>query len=71
MAQSWEHLLFAHWPVEEAVLRRLVPPQLPIVAFDDTALIGIVPFEVRALRLHGLPPLPIGSRFPEPTCGPT
>jgi uncharacterized protein YqjF (DUF2071 family) len=65
MAQSWERLLFAHWPVEEAVLRRLVPAQLPIDSFDDTAWIGIVPFEVRALRLHGLPPLPIGSRFPE------
>jgi uncharacterized protein len=28
MAQTWHDLLFAHWPVEAAALRQLIPPQL-------------------------------------------
>jgi hypothetical protein len=62
MGQSWEHLLFAHWPVEPDALRAVVPPQLPIDTFDGSAWLGIVPFEIRALRLRGTP---LGSRFPE------
>jgi uncharacterized protein len=65
MAQTWEDLLFAHWPVEPATLRRVVPPELPVDRFDGTAWIGVTPFQVRALRPRGLPPPPVASRFPE------
>jgi uncharacterized protein YqjF (DUF2071 family) len=65
MGQTWEQLLFAHWPVDPALLRRAVPMQIPIDTFGEIAWIGVTPFEVRALRLHGSPPLPAGSRFPE------
>jgi uncharacterized protein YqjF (DUF2071 family) len=65
MGQTWEGLLFAHWPVDPAALRRVVPAAIPIDTFDGAAWLGITPFEVRALRLHGAPPLPVGSRFPE------
>ncbi len=65
MGQTWESLLFAHWPIEPAAMRRVVPDALPIDTFDGMAWLGVVPFEVRALRARGLPPMPAGSRFLE------
>jgi len=65
MGQTWERLLFAHWPLEPSAMRRAVPDQIPIDTFDGAARLSVTPFEVRALRLRGLPPLPLGSRFPE------
>jgi hypothetical protein len=65
MGQSWEHLLFAHWRIDESRLRRFVPPQIPIDTFDGSAWIGITPFLVGGLRLRFLPPLPGTARFPE------
>jgi uncharacterized protein YqjF (DUF2071 family) len=65
MGQTWESLLFAHWPVEPELMRRVLPGRLGLDTFAGTAWLGVVPFEVRALRLRGLPPLPFGSRFLE------
>ena len=58
MAQTWENLLFAHWPVSAEVLRPLVPEPLPIDEFDGTAWLTITPFEVTGLRARGTPPVP-------------
>ena len=65
MTQTWEDLLFAHWPVPRASLEPLVPPRLAIDTFDGVAWLGIVPFRVTELRVRGLPRLPGVSRFPE------
>lgn len=65
MGQTWEDLLFAHWPVAARALRHVVPDQLPLDEFAGTAWIGITPFIVRALRPRLLPPPVVGSRFPE------
>jgi uncharacterized protein YqjF (DUF2071 family) len=65
MAQTWRDLLFAHWPVEEGELRRVVHPRLPIDTFEGCAWVGVTPFRVTGLRLRGTPPLPGASRFPE------
>ena len=65
MAQSWEDLLFAHWPVALERLRPLVPRPLPIDLHEGTAWIGLTAFVVRGLRLHWAPPLPGSSSFPE------
>jgi uncharacterized protein len=62
MRQTWLDLLFAHWRVSEAHLRRAVPDAIPIDSFDGSAWIAVTPFEVAGLRPRGLPPLP---RFPE------
>ncbi|MFN0074718.1 MAG: YqjF family protein [Chloroflexota bacterium] len=48
--QSWRRLLFAHWAVDVDVLRKVVPPSLEIDTYDSRAYIGIVPFEMRAIR---------------------
>jgi len=65
MAQSWHDLLFAHWPVDASVLRRLIPPQLQIDTFEGQSWLAIVPFRMTGVRLHGTPPLPWISAFPE------
>jgi uncharacterized protein YqjF (DUF2071 family) len=63
--QSWLDLLFAHWPLPVEALRPVVPHQLPLDTYDGHAWIGITPFEVSGLRVHGAPPVPCLSRFPE------
>jgi len=65
MAQTWCDLLFAHWPVKLELLRRAVPPQLPLDVYDGRAWIGVSPFRVANLRLHGTPPVPGVSWFDE------
>jgi uncharacterized protein YqjF (DUF2071 family) len=65
MAQTWHDLLFAHWPLAPDILRPLVPPELPLDTFDGRCWVGIAPFHMSGIRLHGLPPLPGLSRFPE------
>ena len=65
MAQSWHHLLFAHWPVTVDDLRPYIPAALPIDTFDGQAWLGVVPFEMCSIRLRGLPPVPGFSAFPE------
>jgi uncharacterized protein len=65
MGQTWYHLLFAHWPVEASAIDRLLPPPLRAHRHDGSAWLGITPFTVAALRLHGSAPLPWLSWFPE------
>jgi uncharacterized protein len=65
MGQTWRHLLFAHWPVEPAVLEPLVPRPLQLDRYDGGAWLGITPFVLTGLRGHGMPPFPWLSHFPE------
>jgi uncharacterized protein YqjF (DUF2071 family) len=65
MAQSWHDLLFAHWPVDAAMLRSHIPADLKIDTFDGHAWLGIVPFSMSDVRLRWAPPLPGLSAFPE------
>jgi uncharacterized protein len=57
LGQSWERLLFAHWPVEAGSLRTRVPPPLELDTFDGTAWLGVIPFAVTGLHVRGVPPL--------------
>ncbi len=65
MTQRWHALLFAHWPVDPAHLRPLLPDGLALDTFDGEAWIGIVPFAMSHVRLRGLPALPLVSSFAE------
>ena len=72
MAQSWHHLLFAHWPIAVDALRPHIPAALPIDTFDGQAWLGVVPFEMRDVRLRGLPPCPrCFGPSPNSTCART
>jgi uncharacterized protein YqjF (DUF2071 family) len=65
MAQTWHDLLFAHWPVSELELARVVPPQLELDLFEGRAWIAVVPFRMDRIRPRGLFPLPKLSATPE------
>lgn len=65
MKQTWNDILFAHYPVKLEELRRSVPDVLPLDAWDGVGWIGVVPFHMTGIRLRGLPPIPGTDRFPE------
>jgi uncharacterized protein YqjF (DUF2071 family) len=64
-AQTWNDLLFAHWPVPVDRLRPLVPDVMPIDTYDGRAWVGLVPFWMSGVRARAMPALPWVSVFPE------
>ena len=65
MTQTWHNLLFAHWRVDRAALRALVPQVLALDTYDDEAWLGVVPFFMTNVAPRGVPALPWLSAFPE------
>lgn len=65
MRQHWGKLLFIHWPIDEKVLRPLIPAQLTIDSYDGSAWIGVIPFTMWGIRASFLPPIPGTSAFHE------
>ena len=64
MAQTWEQLLFAHWPLPERVLRPLVPPGLRCKrSMGERG--SDHPFVLSVLRPRSLPSIPGLALFPE------
>lgn len=59
MYQTWDKLLFMHWPFEESQLRRHIPRELQIDTFHGTAWVGVTPFTMPEIRPAGLPAFPI------------
>src|SRR5687768_990980 len=58
MTQSWNHLLFAHWRVDPAQVRRAVPRTFDLDLFHGEAWVGVVPFFMTNVGARGLPALP-------------
>jgi hypothetical protein len=65
MTQSWNSLLFAHWRVDAAEMRRAVPNTFDLDLFDGEAWLGVVPFYMTNVGLQASPTLPWLSAFPE------
>lgn len=65
MQQTWEQLLFAHWPVPASALRELIPSALDIDTFEGQAWIGVVPFYMSHVKPRFSPSVPALSFFPE------
>ena len=65
MVQTWNDLLFAHWPVRPEALRQLVPNELPLDTFDGQCWIAVTPFHMTGVRPRFVPPLTGLSAFPE------
>ena len=63
--QTWNDLLFAHWPVQPSALRPLIPSELTLDEFDGTSWVGVTPFYMTGIALRGMPNLPWVSHFPE------
>jgi uncharacterized protein YqjF (DUF2071 family) len=58
MHQTWQNLLFLHWPVDPALLRPLIPTRLAIDTYDGKAWIGVTPFAMTNVHLTSLPAIP-------------
>ena len=54
MAQRWNDLLFAHWPIEVDVMARLLPAGLEVDSFDGWAWAGVVPFWMDQVRTRAV-----------------
>lgn len=65
MRMRWRDLLFAHWIVDEAALRPLIPASLEVDTFEGRAYLGVVPFLMEDVAPRGLPGAPYLSLFPE------
>ena len=65
MTQTWNDLLFAHWPVDERALRERVPAAFELDLHDGQAWLGIVPFHMTNVSPRFVPALPWVSAFPE------
>ncbi|RDU37661.1 DUF2071 domain-containing protein [Neobacillus piezotolerans] len=65
MTQTWENLLFMHWPVDAALVRELVPVELELDTWDGEAWISISPFQVKHQRFRILPEIPMLNEYLE------
>ena len=65
MTQTWNDLLFAHWPVDSETLREKIPSGFELDTFDGQAWLGIVPFYMTNVSPRGVPNLPWMSEFAE------
>lgn len=65
MKQTWSDLLFAHYPIQFDVLRKLVPEALPLDSYNGMCWVGVVPFRMSGVGVRGLPPIPGTDTFPE------
>jgi uncharacterized protein YqjF (DUF2071 family) len=65
LAQTWNDLLFCHWPLPVEEVRDQVPGELEVETFDGSAWLGVTPFLLTDLRFRNLPPLPLLSHFLE------
>jgi uncharacterized protein YqjF (DUF2071 family) len=65
MQQRWNDLLFAHWPMPAAEIQATLPPGLAVDSFDGSGWLGVVPFAMDRIRLHGFPTVPGARAFPE------
>jgi uncharacterized protein len=65
VAQRWERLLFAHWPVEARNLRRVLPPGVEPDVRDGSGWLGIVAFVMVGTRSASAPTWPVLRSIPE------
>jgi len=65
MEQTWNDLLFTHWPIDPDVMRPLVPSVLPLDTFNAQCWVAVTPFHMSGVRGRWMPPLPGLSAFPE------
>ena len=69
MAQRWNDLLFAHWPVPAQWLDGRLPAGLQVDRYDGAAWLGVVPFSMDRVRSRVAGGLALGipgaRAFPE------
>ena len=58
LTQTWQDVLFLHWPVPPHILEQHIPIDLKLDLFEQNAWLSIVLFKVNGQRLRLLPPFP-------------
>jgi len=53
MHQRWAGLLFLHWPISPAMIQERLPEGLFVDTFEGMAWVGVVPFFMEKVRIHG------------------
>ncbi|MCA0971183.1 DUF2071 domain-containing protein [Halobacillus litoralis] len=65
MHQTWEELVFMHWPVPEEMLRPHIPKAFELDLYDGQAWIAVVPFRMNHIHFKGMPPVQFGNHLLE------
>ena len=66
MRMDWRVLTYVHWRVDEHAVAALLPDGLVPDTFDGSAWVGLVPFDMRDIRVPGMPRgIPWIGTFPE------
>ena len=63
--QEWNNVIFLHWQVELAELKKFVPKELEVDLFEEKPWISLVAFTMEKIRLKILPAFPPISDFDE------
>ncbi len=63
--QSWLDLAFIHVPVEAEIIQSRLPEGVRVDVFDESAWLGIVPFQMSGVKRRNLPAFPFMRQFPE------
>ncbi|WP_081756739.1 YqjF family protein [Gorillibacterium massiliense] len=58
MKQIWRDVLLAHWSIDPDQLAPRLPNGLELDLMDDKAWLTLTPFQVKPMRLRGVPPFP-------------
>ncbi len=56
--QTWQDVLFLHWPIAPKILVKYIPQELKLDIYKGNAWLSVVLFKVKGQRLRFLPPLP-------------
>ena len=54
MRQTWNHIVWCHWPVEAEQISAFLPAGLTPDLFEGKAWVGLFPFSMQNLRVPGL-----------------
>ncbi|MBL0388628.1 DUF2071 domain-containing protein [Tumebacillus sp. ITR2] len=65
MTQTWNRLLFAHWPIPVSAIREHIPKELEVDTYNGVTYIGVVPFDMSDIRARFFPQIPYTNKFPE------
>jgi hypothetical protein len=75
MLQGWYNVAQIHWRYKPSVVQALLPKGFTVDTFDGSAWVGLIPFEMRRIRLPFGPNDGLGvgrlARFLKPMCVPT
>lgn len=63
MRQKWRNLFFLHWEYSPQEIQSTLPPTLRIDTFGGKAYIGVIPFQMKEVRLSTF--IPLASDFLE------